>query len=265
MNVAIFISDKRMKYLAEYLKKDHHFVTTIMNQNQFDMISKKNFDWIVLPMQGMNAKGEILCGKEKINIFDFLECQNENCVIYSGVNHELLSRCQAQSICILEDTQINEKNAILTAEGVLDSILRNSEMGIRETKVDVIGYGICGKALVKMLVDLDCPVRIVSTRKLNGIFLNNKYIETLYYPEYRINTDFLVNTAPSLMITCEMIKSALSKPFIIDIASNAVGVEKKLQNCSLVQYEYLPGIPGKFSPKSAALILYEAIKERGLV
>lgn len=260
MEIAIFVSDKRMKYLMDFLKKDHHSITIISNQAQLDPILSKKFDQIILPIQGINSKGEVFCGKECIQVLEFLKNQDEKCMIYTGNHHAVLDSCHAQKVYLLQNDFVNEKNAILTAEGVLDSIIRNSESGIRETRVDVIGYGICGKALVKMLAALDCPVKIVSTRELKGEFLNGKYVETLYYPQYKIDCDILVNTAPCCMINCEMIKVAKRKPLIIDIASNAVGVESKAQKCSVIRYEYMPSIPGKYSPKSAALILYEAIK-----
>ncbi len=261
MDIAVFLSDKRMRYMIDLFKADHQSVTIIANQDQLDPVVLKRFDQVMLPIQGINFKGEIYCGKECIYVLEFLRNQSEDCMIYTGNYHEILDSCKAKKRYLLQDDLVNEKNAILTAEGILDAIIRSSESGIRETRVDVLGYGVCGKALVKMLVDLNCPVKIVSTRDLNGEFIDGKYVETLYYPQYKMDCDVLVNTAPTCMVNCELIKTAKCRPLIIDIASNAIGVENKVQKCSLIRYEYLPSIPGKISPKSAALILYEAIKK----
>ena len=261
MDIAVFVSDKRMKYLAELFMKDHHSLTLISNKAQFEPVSSRKFDRIILPVQGINIHGEIFLDKEPVQIMEFLKNQSEDCTIYTGNHHELFDVCQAEKCYLLEDASVNEKNAVLTAEGVLDCIIRNSENGIRETRVDVIGYGVCGKALVKMLADLKCPVKIVSTRALNGEFIDGKYVETLYYPQYKMDCDVLVNTAPCCMINCKMIQSAKNKPLIIDIATNGAGVEAKAQKCSLIRYEYMPSIPGRYSPKSAALVLYEAIRK----
>lgn len=129
------------------------------------------------------------------------------------------------------------RNAFLTAEGLLSIIIQNTAFSLEESNVLLLGLGRCGKAIEKMLKRFSCRLdaydTVPGTIPLSGIY------------------NVVINTIPAPVITREHLQRFQSGCVLFEVASAPGGFDKAAAeelNLSLVS---CPGIPGKYSPRSA--------------
>ena len=73
--------------------------------------------------------------------------------------------------------------------------------------------------------------------------------------------DFIFNTIPSLVLDGALAKQLQENASVIDIASAPGGVDFQALKRRNIRARLCPGLPGRCSPLSSALILYEAVME----
>lgn len=166
----------------------------------------------------------------------------------------------SQIISFLDYEEVKSVNDELTVEGVLDYIRdKNND------SVCVIGYGKLGKELYWRLTDSNINTFVISRPK--EVIYNDKVLN--YYPLNDKNIlevfkvcDIVINTIPYNIIPeeafmCEYV------PYILDIASFPYGVNEEIikKYKDIVNYDLYLGIPSKFAPKEASLILLKTFKE----
>jgi dipicolinate synthase subunit A len=137
---------------------------------------------------------------------------------------------------ILSDENFPIKNAIPTAEGSIFIALEKSQKTLSESSCLVLGYGNCGKEIVKLLKGFGAKVDIFD-KEVDEI---NEDLTTY---------DIIFNTIPKAILANEQI-AMFSEKIIINIASDEAGFPKECQ---------YPAIPAKHFPASAAKIMKEAI------
>ena len=74
-------------------------------------------------------------------------------------------------------------------------------------------------------------------------------------------SDFIFNTIPSLVLDAALANQVQENAAVIDIASAPGGVDFQALERRNIRARLCPGLPGRCSPLSSALILYEAVME----
>ena len=74
-------------------------------------------------------------------------------------------------------------------------------------------------------------------------------------------SDFIFNTIPSLVLDTALANQVQENAAVIDIASAPGGVDFQALERRNIRARLCPGLPGRYSPLSSALILYEAVME----
>lgn len=153
----------------------------------------------------------------------------------------------------MKDKTLIQKNALLTANGIL-AYLSDLPISIFATQIDVIGYGFCGKEIVKVLNNCGIKLRVIQREKTCDSFLNKE--------EYLISekSEIIVNTAPINYFEEGIINCNQTK-YIIDISSEHC-IDKNLMEQGI--HVIYPGpLPSIYSPYSAAYLIYEYMKGKG--
>ena len=70
---------------------------------------------------------------------------------------------------------------------------------------------------------------------------------------------FIVNTVPAPVLTAELLNFVHPECLICDIASAPGGVDTEAAKALTINTLLLPGLPGKYSPKSSALFMADCI------
>ena len=146
-------------------------------------------------------------------------------------------------------------NSKLTAEGVLYLLLDNTNQGLLDLKVDLIGYGNSGKAIYELLNKIGIEVRVIRRKVIeeNMDFMSlDEYLTVKPYP-------VIINTSITNVIDDLMIRK-MDENLIINIVRSATFNEILLRqrHCRIVHAGPLPAM---FSPLSASNVLVKTLLE----
>ncbi len=210
MKLAIVNSDQRMQEVYFSLANDYE--TVLINAyTDFDRID--DADALILPVKGLTSTGSLYAsGKEIIIPKSFWQRMQEK-KIFAGIPQPFLHDFPHVHY-YMQDEEIKRKNAVFTAEGTLFLLIDHTGRSIQDVKVDIIGYGACGREIAKWLDALRIPIRIVRRNTdEKGRFVN--------VADYRKGScgDVIINTSPSIVLDRELLTRWHNKPLIIDIAT----------------------------------------------
>ena len=128
------------------------------------------------------------------------------------------------------------KNAELTAEGLLAIIIKNTSFVLAEARILILGNGRCGRAIFEMLNLFPCQLDIYDTVPVSPF-------ETPY--------NIVINTIPAPVLTKELLTQFEPDCTFFEIASPPGGFDKAAIEELNLNLIGCPGIPGKYSPRSA--------------
>jgi len=155
-------------------------------------------------------------------------------------------------------------NAALTAEGALELMMSASPQSIWKSRVLVTGWGRIGMMLCFHLRSLGARVTLAARSAKDRAAARALGFSALDYPrlEGEIGSfDFIVNTVPARVISDAMLCCVQADTPLIELASPPGGFDRNLAENIGLKTIYAPGLPGKSSPWSAALLMREAIYE----
>jgi dipicolinate synthase subunit A len=194
----------------------------------------------------------------------FAELRNST-LIFSGVRNTYVAQmCTEYGLsyyAIMEDRGIALKNAVPTSEGVIAYLITNRTRVLANSRVLIIGYGVCGRDLSKRLKALGAEVSALVRSRVKECETYGDSIKPIYFPDLFNSTfDIIINTVPERVLTDEMLDRT-ENALLIDIASKPYGFDieyaKKLNDKSTL----LPGIPGKTAVRTAGEIIGEYINQ----
>ena len=136
----------------------------------------------------------------------------------------------------MKDKTVIDENAILTAEGVLSEMLEATNKSIYSTKIDIVGYGHCGKAIYQMLKNLQVDVRVIRRNA-------QKQDDFISYQDWKKCGDIIVHTA------------------ILDISTPCFFDESFLKSNGII-YKRVGNLPGRFACISAGNIIANYVRRK---
>lgn len=190
--------------------------------------------------------------------------------IGGSIPEDFVSFCTDSNIRVYDfmcSESLAKENAVLTGEGVISEIIRNTPFSIRDSKALVIGCGRCGSVIVHLLKSMGCSVSILEeSRKAFAVLKacgSSEYIMDVNEKDYEnrlISFDFIVNTVPAIVLGRESLAKCRSECILFDIATKPGFDAASAQQLGIKCFK-LPGLPGRFSPKTAGeLIARDVIK-----
>jgi len=217
ITVCVVGKDKRQNYLASYLQKRG---ITVIRQEDFIPNKLNESDYLVGPVSfypGGKTLSHIeeTCQKAEVEIINYMACED-----------------------------FLFKNAELTAEGLLAIIIQNTNFALADAKILILGFGRCGKAILRILSRFSCLVDIYDT-----------------VPESPLGTSYniVINTIPAPVCTKEFLRQFTSDCIFFEIASAPGGFDKiAMEEMGFVMID-CPGIPGLYSPKSAGAAIGQTV------
>lgn len=260
MKVAVWITDKRMKQIAKRLTEGGFDVSTIEDHAQIEEAFKDadTFDIVVLPINGIDELGRISIHDQKIDLSNHVAKWKRGVHLYTGVNTAFLKQLELKVIALMEMEEVVTSNAKLTAEGILYMMIQYTPYSIFDYQVDVIGYGHCGKEIVKLLKMLKIKTRIISSQNLNK---SDSFLTSCSMQQWRTVQPYplIINTAPECVIDLELANTWSFQPLIFDLASKGVGVDKQVVDAKKASVYQAPPLPGLIACQAAGDILAKQI------
>lgn len=169
---------------------------------------------------------------------------------------------------LLKDEKYQKNIAWMTAEGAVAAAMGKAGCAIRNSECMVVGWGRIGRALTQILVALGGKVTVLSRR--SEVFpeiadMGAQCGFTYQAAELIGDMRYVFSTPPSMVINEDALKNARKDSVIIDLASPPYGVDLDAAQRFGLNAWREPGIPGRYCPENAAMAIYEAMREGGVI
>lgn len=159
-------------------------------------------------------------------------------------------------------------NAALTAEGAISLLMAESERSIRDSRALVLGFGRIGKPLALSLAALGAQTAVAARSGADRALAAVLGLNALEYRQLEGligDFDFIVNTVPARILSEAALCCAAPEAVLLELASPPGGFDRRLAENIGLRTLHAPGLPGRYAPYSAALLIraavYGAIRE----
>ena len=247
----IINSDQRFTFLKNLLCNEESNASFIENLND---IKSNN---LILPIPITRDGVNIL--NTNFNIKNFFSKVDSSTNVFCG-KKSLLNGLISKNIKLF-DYSDNEmfllNNAKITAYGILNIILKNTNKPFYSLKFLVSGFGRIGKILSNLLLNLKSNVYVLGHSQKDEFWINYNNLKK-FDLEQELDFDFIINTAPDMIFSDRKIKKANKNTIFIETAS-IPGIDK--ESCYKYNLKYILslGIPGKYFPEESAKIIKNSI------
>ena len=158
-----------------------------------------------------------------------------------------------------ENENLTFYNAFLTAEAAISIAINNSKKSLFESKILITGMGRISKNLSLILKAFNSKITICARKETDRAFANTLGFGSIDFSTLKNNIDdfdFVFNTVPNIIFDYEILNNANKETLFIDLASAPGGFEKNNELNIITAL----ALPGKYSPQSAARIIYKTIR-----
>ena len=153
-------------------------------------------------------------------------------------------------------------NAALTAEGAISLLMAESERSLRDSRALVLGFGRIGKPLALSLAALGAQTSVAARggadRALAGV-LGLNALEYCQLEGLIGDFDFIVNTVPAAVLSEAALCCVSPEAVLLELASPPGGFDRRLAENIGLRTLSAPGLPGRYAPYSAALLIRAAV------
>ncbi|MDP4117627.1 MAG: dipicolinate synthase subunit DpsA [Bacillota bacterium] len=202
----------------------------------------------------------------EISISSVISAAFPSTFIFGGkISKEIIEAADRKNITCYDYFQREEltiKNALITAEGALQTAMSETPFTIHNSRCLVIGYGRIGKLLAKMLKNLGAKVTC-SARKPSDLALiecaDINSIETSDIIRNISEYNIIFNTVPFRLLTEEILSFVHSDTLIIDLASKPGGLDFECARRLGLKVIWATALPGKVAPETSGKIISDTV------
>lgn len=268
-----FGGDLRMLYAAEYLNKGRScFVYGFENAEEFPVPAAGRIipcDYAVLPLP-VTVDGQHInmpFHSENPDFSVILEAVKKGGTVFTGKSCPYLDKLCGENGIILKNyfgrEELQVMNAIPTAEGALEIMLRELPVTVFGVKVLITGFGRIGEVMARMLVSLGASVTVGARRyeqlaKARGMgcetVLISEIEETL--PTY----EAVINTVPAAIFDRKRLLMLKKDCLVIDLASKTGVEDMELAASVGIKVIWALSLPGRTAPVTAGQIIGKTIE-----
>lgn len=268
-----FGGDLRMLYAAEYLNKGRScFVYGFENAEEFPVPAAGRIipcDYAVLPLP-VTVDGQHInmpFHSENPDFSVILEAVKKGGTVFTGKSCPYLDKLCGENGIILKNyfgrEELQVMNAIPTAEGALEIMLRELPVTVFGVKVLITGFGRIGEVMARMLVSLGALVTVGARRyeqlaKARGMgceaVLISEIEETL--PAY----EAVINTVPAAIFDRKRLLMLKKDCLVIDLASKTGVEDMELAASVGIKVIWALSLPGRTAPVTAGQIIGKTIE-----
>ena len=152
------------------------------------------------------------------------------------------------------------RNAVTTAEGALDLLIRNTEEAIFGLPCLIVGFGAIGKRLSRVLSALGASVTVAARKgrdrtdaELQGYGAMDT--EALDLQGFSA----VINTAPALLLTGSILNTASKNTLFLELASAPGGIDREAAELLDLRIVDGPALPGRVAPRTAGIDLAKTV------
>ncbi len=274
--------DERSLYLGEYLEKQKLQVCyyAFSETNCFSSLNEaiNSAEYVILPLPF--TKDKLMLNAplfdKNVEIKDICTLLKKDNVVLGGQLPESFKEILADKGIEYYDYFLLDElaifNAVPTAEGVVEILIKNLPITIHSMKCAITGYGRVAKVLAATLKALGAEVTIFARKEKDKADAFTKGYQFASFPSLlntEYNFDALINTVPYKVLGKDEMKNISSDCLFIEIASAPFGID--FQAAKELAFDVIKAnsLPGKVAPKTAGEIIGRSIlpiiEKKGLI
>lgn len=264
--------DERSLYLGEFLEKQkltvcyYAFSDTNCFTSLLDAINESEYIILPLPFTKDRLTLNAPLFEERIEIKDILTLLTTKHIVFGGQLPESFKEALHEKNIDFYDYFLLDElavyNAIPTAEGVVEILIKNLPITIHSMKCAILGYGKVAKVLASTLKSLGADVTIFARKEKDFAdaytkLFNFDSFKALKEKEFSFNT--LINTVPEKVLSADEMKNLNQDCLLIEIASAPYGIDFQAAKEFAFDVIKANSLPGKVAPKTAGEIIGRSI------
>ena len=248
MKFFLYLKDKRLPYVEEYLKQ-RNFLTKAFDEQELQEIQKGDF--VILSPAYKWSDSVVINMPSNITIFAG-NISEEHKQVFESKNIKYLN------IMLNEDFVL--KNATLTAEGMLCDLILNTSSSMYNQKILIIGSGRVAKAVgylfYKLDLNFDFTMRNEKEFNLTKLYAKN-CVDWSEYKNRLKDYDVVINTVPAVLFNEDDLNKFKKDCAVFELAS-----KQCLEGLNIKSFNYVlcPALPSKYTAKTAGNLIVEIVK-----
>ena len=272
VNFTVLGGDRRQALLAGLLARDGHTVSCFALGGAAEAGSPaeaaRGAECVVLPMPVCAAPGVLNTPLSEITLplEDALDALPKLCLLVGGRVDAYTAAIAASRGRTIEDLLRREElavgNAVATAEGAVELLLRETPYTLWRSRVLVLGYGRIGRLLCPRLAAFGAQVSAAARKQSDRTWIEAAPARPLDIGclSGRIGDfDLIVNTVPAPVLPESLLRETKPEALLLELASAPGGFDPEAAERLGRRTLRAPGLPGKCAPLRAAELLRESI------
>lgn len=222
-------------------------------------------DLIILPLPASKdgVRLHTPLGSSELFVGDILKFAKKDVLICGGkMNCAMFEEHALKAVDYAARDDFASLNAVPTCEGAIEAVMKLLPVTIFSSNALVTGFGKTAKVLALTLRAMGAKVTVCarSVRDLSlaealglkAVHLNEMH---LYLPR----ADIIFNTIPHRIFFARELDAIKEGTPLADLASAPGGADGDEAKSRGIKYLFLPGLPGKYSPVTAAQIILKTV------
>lgn len=265
--------DLRMLYAAEYLNKGRScFVYGFENAEEFPVPAAGHIipcDYAVLPLPA-TVDGQHInmpFHSENPDFSVILGAVKKGGTVFTGKSCPCLDKLCGENGITLKNyfgrEELQVMNAIPTAEGALEIMLKELPVTVFGVKVLITGFGRIGEVMAHMLVSLGASVTVGARRYEQLAKARGAGCKTVLLSEAEKTLplyDAVINTVPAAIFDRKRLLMLKKDCLVIDLASKTGVEDMELAASVGIKVIWALSLPGRTAPVTAGRIIGETIE-----
>lgn len=272
MKLLIITADKRQSYMAERLK-EKGFDCTFYNPNLSMSDNERQFDGAVFALPSVKFS-RVNCEYD-VRLESILSLVKKGGFVFSAMADEnfrnAVNDAELKNYDYYSREELVVLNAYLTAEGVLELVLVNSNVTMRSLKILVTGYGKTGEAIADVLSRNFASVTVAARKEKDRARVKSRNMRAVSFSEikdYAEEFDFVINTVPTEVIGKNLLAKFKNDCIFLEIASKPYGIDITSAESQKKKVIIASSLPGKYVARSAGFFIADTVtnivKEEGI-
>ncbi|MCI6402187.1 MAG: dipicolinate synthase subunit DpsA [Candidatus Fimivicinus sp.] len=159
--------------------------------------------------------------------------------------------------------ELTVRNAVATAEGVLQIVIEELPITVHGSHALVTGYGRTSKTVCTLLRALGAQVTVAARKQEDLAWARVEGMQGVFYEELPACAgafDYVVNTVPALVLGRPVLEKLKADCLLVEIASAPGGIDVKTAGACGLKIVKASSLPGKVAPKTAGKIISDTIQ-----
>lgn len=267
MVFAIIGGDRRMIYLGERLSSAGHTVRMCGFERYERHIpclpagdALFGAQCVILPIVSTKDGRTVWTplGENEILLSDLLAAANDKTLfLTAGGKIGAVRECD-----YLSREELSVLNAVPTAEGAIETAIKNTERTLWHSSCLVIGFGRIGKLLCHRLSPFGCKLTATARRPETHSLINAYGYNSLDVGKLEsalTDFDIIFNTVPKTLIKERELECIRPDTLIIELASAPYGIDLSAAEKHEIRVIKASGLPAITAPRTAADIIFSTV------